>query len=39
VSRAEDLVELGLVEVAEGRLRATAAGRPVLNGVLRGLLA
>jgi oxygen-independent coproporphyrinogen-3 oxidase len=33
------LEELGLVEVAEGRLRTTAAGRPVLNGVLRELLA
>jgi oxygen-independent coproporphyrinogen-3 oxidase len=39
VSRTEGLMELGLVEVAEGRLRATAAGRPVLNGVLRALLA
>jgi oxygen-independent coproporphyrinogen-3 oxidase len=38
-ARVGSLEELGLVEVAEGRLRATAAGRPVLNGVLRELLA
>ncbi len=37
--RVASLEELGLVEVAEGRLRATAAGRPVLNAVLRELLA
>ncbi len=37
--RAAGLEDLGLVEVAEGRLRATAAGRPVLNAVLRELLA
>jgi oxygen-independent coproporphyrinogen-3 oxidase len=33
-----ELEELGLVEQEGGRLRATAAGRPVLNGVLRSLL-
>ncbi len=38
-ARVAGLEELGLVEVAEGRLRATAAGRPVLNAVLRELLA
>lgn len=32
-----DLVALGLVEVSEGRLRATASGRPVLNAILRAL--
>jgi oxygen-independent coproporphyrinogen-3 oxidase len=37
--RVTGLEELGLVEVRDGRLRATAAGRPVLNGVLRELLA
>ncbi len=37
--RAAGLEELGLVEVGDGRLRATAAGRPVLNAVLRELLA
>ncbi len=37
--RAAGLEELGLVEVAGGRLRATGKGRPVLNGVLRELLA
>jgi oxygen-independent coproporphyrinogen-3 oxidase len=34
-----ELTELGLVEQEGGRLRATAAGRPVLNGILRSLLA
>ena len=37
--RVAGLVDLGLVEVADGRLRATRAGRPVLNAVLRELLA
>lgn len=32
-----DLVGLGLVKVSEGRLRATDAGRPVLNAILRAL--
>jgi len=32
------LADLGLVDPAGGRLRATAAGRAVLNGVLRELL-
>lgn len=34
-----DLTDLGLVEKASSRLRATAQGRPVLNGILRELLA
>jgi oxygen-independent coproporphyrinogen-3 oxidase len=38
-ARVTALEELGLMEVAEGRLRTTSAGRPVLNGVLRELLA
>lgn len=33
------LIDMGLVEKEEGRLRASAQGRPVLNGVLRELLA
>jgi len=32
------LAEIGMVEVAGSRLRATRAGRPVLNAVLRALL-
>ena len=34
-----DLVGLGLVAIDDHHLRATAAGRVVLNGVLRELLA
>lgn len=37
--RATGLAAMGLVEISEGRLRATAAGRPLLNAVLRELLA
>jgi oxygen-independent coproporphyrinogen-3 oxidase len=37
--RVEGLAGLSLLEIREGRLRTTAAGRPVLNGVLRELLA
>jgi oxygen-independent coproporphyrinogen-3 oxidase len=33
------LRESGLLELSGGRLRATAAGRPLLNGVLRGIFA
>lgn len=33
------LSEIGMVEVSCGRLKATAAGRPVLNAILRELLA
>jgi len=33
------LIEDGFLMVEAGRVRATAAGRPVLDGVLRGLLA
>ena len=33
-----DLGAMGLIEVGDGRLRATPAGRAVLNGVLRELL-
>jgi oxygen-independent coproporphyrinogen-3 oxidase len=32
------LVDMGLIEKVAGRLRATAAGRPVLNAVLRQML-
>lgn len=38
-SRIAALEGLGLVETAAGRLRATRTGRPVLNAVLRELLA
>ena len=38
-AKLEDLEALGLIAVDEGRLRATPAGRAVLNGVLRELLA
>ncbi len=31
--------DIGMVETTDGRLRVTQAGRPVLNAVLRGLLA
>lgn len=34
----QDLVELGLIEIDESRLRATSQGRPVLNGLLRNLI-
>jgi putative oxygen-independent coproporphyrinogen III oxidase len=34
-----DLVEQGLVLRADGRLKATAKGRPILNALLRALLA
>ena len=37
--RLERLENLGLVELSEQRLKATKQGRPVLNGVLRELLA
>jgi oxygen-independent coproporphyrinogen-3 oxidase len=33
------LVDIGKVETVDGRLRVTDAGRPVLNAVLRGILA
>ncbi len=33
------LVDMGKVEIVDGRLRATDAGRPVLNAVLRAILA
>jgi putative oxygen-independent coproporphyrinogen III oxidase len=39
VERADSLAGMGLVEIRKGRLCATAAGRPVLNAVLRELLA
>lgn len=32
-----DLLEMGLAEIEEGRLRATLAGRPLLNAILRAL--
>jgi putative oxygen-independent coproporphyrinogen III oxidase len=37
-SKINTLVEMGMVEVTPDRLRATQAGRPVLNAVLRVLL-
>lgn len=37
-SNIKGLVDIGMVETVAGRLRVTAAGRPVLNAVLRGLL-
>ncbi len=37
--RVEELTGLGLLETGGGRLRATVSGRPVLNAVLRHLLA
>lgn len=33
------LSDIGMVDIVDGRLRTTAAGRPVLNAVLRQLLA
>ena len=38
-TRVADLLQLGLIEVAQGRVRATDQGRPVLNGILRELAA
>jgi putative oxygen-independent coproporphyrinogen III oxidase len=37
-SKINTLVEMGMVEITPDRLRATQAGRPVLNAVLRVLL-
>jgi oxygen-independent coproporphyrinogen-3 oxidase len=39
VNNINDLAEVGLVESRAGRLRATARGRPVLNALLRAVLA
>jgi oxygen-independent coproporphyrinogen-3 oxidase len=39
VSNINGLVDMGKVEIVDGRLRATAEGRPVLNAVLRAILA
>lgn len=36
-ARVAVLVEMGMVELGDGRLRATAAGRPLLNAILREL--
>ena len=33
------LIEIGMIETEAERMRVTAAGRPVLNAVLRGILA
>jgi oxygen-independent coproporphyrinogen-3 oxidase len=33
------LADLGMVEISAGRLRASKAGRPLLNAILRELLA
>jgi oxygen-independent coproporphyrinogen-3 oxidase len=38
-AKARDLAELGLVELTPDRLRVSRAGRPVLNAILRDLLA
>ncbi len=38
-SNINDLIEIGRVEIVDGRLRATPGGRPVLNAVLRAILA
>ena len=38
-ARVSDLLQLGLIEVLAGRVRATDQGRPVLNGILRELAA
>ena len=38
-TRVNELEDLGLVELKGDRLAATQAGRPVLNGILRSLLA
>lgn len=37
--RINNLVDLGLLDVSASRIKATARGRPVLNGLLRELLA
>jgi oxygen-independent coproporphyrinogen-3 oxidase len=37
--RLDELEALGLAETRDGRLRATAAGRPVLDAILRRLVA
>ena len=37
-SKISYLSDIGMVEIEQGRLRVTAAGRPVLNAVLRVLL-
>src|SRR5690606_11015081 len=39
VPDATSLIEAGFLELVDGRLRATAKGRPVLNAVLARLLA
>jgi hypothetical protein len=36
--RIDELVDLGLLDSTNGRLRTTRAGRPVLDAVLRRLL-
>ncbi len=39
VRNIKELVEVGLLELFDGRLRATPAGRPLLNAVLREIFA
>ena len=39
MNEVKGLTEMGLVETVAGRLRATQTGRPVLNAVLRAVLA
>ncbi|WP_159964764.1 radical SAM family heme chaperone HemW [Profundibacterium mesophilum] len=39
ISSFQDMVENDFIELTEDRVRVTRAGRPVLNGVLRNLLA
>jgi putative oxygen-independent coproporphyrinogen III oxidase len=38
LERAAELVDQGMIEIVEGRLRASPAGRPILNSLLRSLL-
>ena len=37
-AKLDELCDLGLILVEQGRIAATAAGRPVLNGILRELI-
>ena len=37
-AKLDELCDLGLIQVEQGRIAATAAGRPVLNGILRELI-
>jgi oxygen-independent coproporphyrinogen-3 oxidase len=37
-AKLDELCDLGLIQVEQGRIASTAAGRPVLNGILRELI-